>query len=68
MGLLANGALETKKQSTFERGMESKVPVVYAMESKAERADAILENSSFKRMRHMPHKNLPSTKNCSNAC
>ena len=53
---LANGILEVRKQTTFERGIKSKVLVACAIESETKRVDTMLKNSSFKRMKYLSHK------------
>ena len=52
----ADGTLEMKKQLTFERGTKSKVLVVYAIESEADKIDQALIKVSFKRVKHLSHK------------
>jgi len=55
-GVKADGLLEVKKQFTFERGTKSKVLVVYAVESEADRVDQALMTGSFKHFQYVSYK------------
>ena len=50
LGVPADGTLEVKKQFTFERGTKSKVLVVCAIESEADKIDQALMQGTFKNL------------------
>ena len=52
------GMIEIKKQSTYKRGVRSKVLVVYGLESDTNQVDTELVEKKYEGFRYMSYKKL----------